>query len=134
MEIPVHRLKVLVLDSQPYQVMAMHQLLNGCGVYDVLTAESTEAACLSLMSQGRVDVLVCDVQPDTADGLALLRGLVGSGRVEAVMLFGSGEPALLDSATRAARALGYRVLGSQRKPATSAALLAMLPKGGQYQD
>lgn len=125
----MHRLKVLVLDSQPHQLLSLHAMLNDCGVYNVLVAESTQAACLSLMRRGRVDVLICDVHPDTADGLALLRGLVGSDRVGSVILFGSAGPERLASAVSAAWSLGFRVLGQQPKPATHAALHGML---GRY--
>lgn len=33
-------LKVLILEPDPFQMMALHQMLNAIGIYNVLTAPS----------------------------------------------------------------------------------------------
>ena len=44
----MHSLKVLILEDNSFQLMALHQMLNANGVFNVLTAESVEAARRSL--------------------------------------------------------------------------------------
>ena len=41
-------LKVLILEPNPFQLMALHQMLNAIGIYDVLTASSLASALCSL--------------------------------------------------------------------------------------
>ena len=36
----MHSLKVLLIEPHPYRLMALHQMLNAYGVYDVRVAES----------------------------------------------------------------------------------------------
>lgn len=49
----MHSLKVLVLEDNSFQLMALHQMLNANGVFNVLNAESVAAARQSLDSKGR---------------------------------------------------------------------------------
>ena len=49
-------LKVLILEPNPFQLMALHQMLNAIGIYDVLTAPSLASALSSLGHRGAVDV------------------------------------------------------------------------------
>ncbi len=37
-------LRILILEDNPFQLMALHQMLNANGVFDVLTAENVESA------------------------------------------------------------------------------------------
>ncbi|KPX81328.1 Response regulator/EAL domain protein [Pseudomonas meliae] len=71
--VTVHSLKVLILEDHPFQLMALHQMLNANQVFDVLAAESVEVARLSLQSRGPVDIAICDLQMDGPDGLELIR-------------------------------------------------------------
>ncbi|WP_166360061.1 EAL domain-containing response regulator [Pseudomonas akapageensis] len=119
-------LKVLILEDHPFQLMALHQMLNANGVFDVLTAESVESACRSLERRGRVDVAICDLQMPDADGLALIQHLANEGLAGALIVLSGAERNVLDNVSQLARQLGLRVLGSLQKPACAASLRKLL--------
>ncbi|MEG0861570.1 MAG: EAL domain-containing response regulator [Pseudomonas sp.] len=122
----MHTLKVLILEDHPFQLMALHQMLNANGVFDVLTADSVEAACQTLSRRGRVDIAICDLQMEGADGLALIRHLAESGLAKALVILSGAEPCVIDSVGALARQLGLNVLGCVQKPATSIVLHQLL--------
>ena len=122
----MHSLKVLVLEDSPFQLMAMHQMLNACSVFDVLTAESVEVACQCLENRGAVDIAVCDLQMDGKDGLAFIRHLAGTHLAKAVIICSSVERSLLDNVAQLARQQGLWVLGVLSKPASPATLHPLL--------
>ncbi|MFK8331621.1 EAL domain-containing protein [Pseudomonas sp. BJa5] len=122
----MHSLTVLVLEDHPFQLMALHQMLNANGVFDVLTAESVEAACQTLSRRGRVDIAICDLQMDGTDGLALIRHLADNDLAAALIILSGAEPCVIDSVGELARQLGLNVLGCLQKPANSLVLLQLL--------
>jgi EAL domain-containing protein (putative c-di-GMP-specific phosphodiesterase class I)/ActR/RegA family two-component response regulator len=124
----VRSLKVLILEDNPFQMMALHQMLNANQVFDVLTAESVEAAQRSLELRGPVDIAICDLQMDGQDGLSLIGHLAASGMARAVIILSSAEDTVLDSAAQLARQQGINVLGVMRKPASVAAIGGLLSK------
>jgi len=65
----VRSLNVLILEDNPFQLMALHQMLNANQVFNVLTAYSVEAAQQSLANRGGVDIAICDLQMEGQDGL-----------------------------------------------------------------
>lgn len=115
-------LKVLLVEDDSFQLMAMHQMLNACNIFDVMTAQSVEAAQGSLERRGPVDIAICDLQMDGPNGLDLLRHLAGNHLAKAVLVLSSAEQSVLDSVAHLARQQGLNVLGSLRKPATVAIL------------
>lgn len=119
-------LKVLVLEDSPFQLMAMHQMLNACSVFDVLTAESVEVACQCLENRGAVDIAICDLQMDGKDGLAFIRHLADTRLAAAVIICSSVERNLLDNVAQLARQQGLWVLGVLSKPASPATLHPLL--------
>lgn len=58
-------LKVLILEHNPFQLMALHQMVNAMGIYDVLTAPTLVSALRSLEHRGAVDIAICDLRPAT---------------------------------------------------------------------
>ncbi|MDD0976977.1 EAL domain-containing protein [Pseudomonas fontis] len=122
----MHELKVLILEDHSFQLMALHQMLNANGVYDVLTAESVEVAQQALSRRGRVDIAICDLQMDGSDGLELIRYLAESGLAASLIILSSAERGVIDSVGSLARQLGLRVLGCLQKPASSATLNKLL--------
>ncbi len=122
----MHSLKVLILEDHPFQLMALHQMLNANGVFDVLTADSVEAACQTLSRRGRVDIAICDLQMDGADGLALIRHLAEHQLAAALVILSGAEACVIDSVGALARNLGLNVLGCIEKPATSLVLHQLL--------
>ena len=119
-------LKVLVLEDSPFQLMALHQMLNACGVFDVLTAESVEVACQCLENRGAVDIAFCDLQMDGADGLTFIRHLADTRLAAALIICSSVERNLLENVAQLARQQGLWVLGALNKPAAPATLQPLL--------
>jgi EAL domain-containing protein (putative c-di-GMP-specific phosphodiesterase class I)/ActR/RegA family two-component response regulator len=124
----VRSLKVLILEDNPFQMMALHQMLNANQVFDVLTADNVEAAMGSLDRRGPVDIAICDLQMDGRDGLSLIGHLAATGLARSVIILSSAEQSVLDGAAQLARQQGIDVLGVMRKPASVAAIGALLSK------
>jgi CheY-like chemotaxis protein len=119
-------LKVLVLEDSPFQLMAIHQMLNASGVFDVLTAEDVDAACASLAHRGPVDVAICDLQLEAGDGVDLIDHLARHRLAHALIILSATERARLDQAARSARQQGLQVLAALQKPASSSVLHCLL--------
>ncbi|WP_439820744.1 response regulator [Pseudomonas sp. HLG18] len=89
-------LKILILEPNPFQLMALHQMLNAIGIYDVLTAPSLGSAKRSLERRGAVDITLCNPQLQSGDGLALIRYLADRQDARAMILLGAVAPSLLE--------------------------------------
>lgn len=122
----MHSLKILILEDHPFQLMALHQMLNASGVYDVLAAESVASAKEMLARHGPVDVAICDLYLDGDDGLSLIRHLAQERLASSLIILSDAEPVLLERVGELARQLGVRLLGSVAKPANSAILHRLL--------
>jgi CheY-like chemotaxis protein len=88
-------LKVLILEHNPFQLMALHQMLNAIGIYDVLTAPTLASALRSLRHRGGVDIAICDPQLKGGEGVALIRHLSQRQQAHALILLGRASPSLL---------------------------------------
>jgi CheY-like chemotaxis protein len=120
-------LRVLILEDNPFQLMALHQMLNASGVYDVLVAANLADACRSLARRGSVDLVICDLDPDRAgSGLDLVRHLAVSRQAEALIILSNADEALRESAARLARQSGLWVLAALSKPASTRTLHQLL--------
>lgn len=122
----MHSLKVLILEDHPFQLMALHQMLNAHGVFDVLAAESVPGAMRMLERRGAVDVAICDLYMDGPDGLAMIRHLAEQRLASALIVLSDAEPALLDTIAELTPQLGLRLLGCVPKPASGAVLHRLL--------
>ena len=112
-------LNVLILEDNPFQLMALHQMLNANGVFNVLTAESAETARRSLDSKGPVDVAICDLYLEQGDGLELIRELAERRLAQVLILLSNAEPDVLEGVANMARQLGLNVLACLPKPASA---------------
>ena len=121
-------LKVLILEDNAFQLMALHQMLNANGVFDVLTAENVESARQSLANRGPIDVAICDLQLEVGDALELIRSLGEGHEAQALIILSSAEQEVLEGAAHMARQQGLPVLGCLRKPASAAALADLLAR------
>ena len=119
-------LKVLVLEDSPFQLMVVHQTLNACGVFDVLTAESVPAAIQSLENRGAVDIAICDLHMEGRDGLDLIQHLAAHQLAKALVICSSAESDTIALAIHTAREQGLPVLGALPKPATANAVHELL--------
>ncbi|KWS22338.1 histidine kinase [Pseudomonas amygdali pv. ulmi] len=126
----VHSLKVLILEDHPFQLMALHQMLNANQVFDVLAAESVEVARLSLQSRGPVDIAICDLQMDGPDGLELIRFMAENGLARALIIVSSSAACVLEGVAQLALSQGLEVLGYVQKPASAAVLHDLLEAYG----
>ena len=119
-------LKVLVLEDSPFQLMAIHQMLNASGVFNVLTADTLEAAEASLANRGPVDIAICDLQLDKGDGVDLINHLARERLAHALIILSSTERRRLDGAAQSARQQGLHVLAALQKPASASVLHCLL--------
>ncbi|WP_219061319.1 EAL domain-containing protein [Pseudomonas sp. UMAB-08] len=122
----MNSLNVLILEDNPFQLMALHQMLNANQVFNVLAADSVAAAQQSLTNRGRVDIAICDLQMDGPDGLEMIRHLAETRQARAVIILSSTDTSVLDGAAHLARQQGLWVLGSLAKPASATALRKLL--------
>ncbi|WP_455769703.1 EAL domain-containing response regulator [Pseudomonas syringae] len=126
----MHSLKVLILEDHPFQLMALHQMLNANQVFDVLAADSVEVARLSLQSRGPVDIAICDLQMEGPDGLELIRFMAENGLARALIIVSCSAACVLEGVAQLALAQGLNVLGYMQKPASAGALYELLKAYG----
>ncbi|MDY7559276.1 EAL domain-containing response regulator [Pseudomonas sp. 10B1] len=119
-------LNVLILEDNAFQLMALHQMLNANQVFNVMTAHSVADARQSLANRGDVDIAICDLQMEGADGLEMIRYLAEGQRARAIIILSSSDRSVLDGAAYLARQQGLWVLGSLQKPASAAVLRELL--------
>ena len=116
---PMRSLNVLILEDNPFQLMALHQMFNANGVFNVLTAENVETARQSLDSKGPVDIGICDLYLEQGDGLELIRELAERRLAQVLILLSNAEPDVLEGVANMARQLGLKVLACLPKPASA---------------
>lgn len=119
-------LKVLILENNPFQLMALHQMLNAFRIFDVLTAESVGSARESLHKCGAVDVAICDLYMDSSLGLELISELARKRSARAVIILSAAAPPAIESAALMAGKQGLKVLGCLPKPVTLGGLGQLL--------
>ena len=118
-------LNLLILEDNPFQLMALHQMLNANGVFNVRAAETVETARQSLDSKGPVDIAICDLYLEQGDGLELIRELAERRLAQVLILLTNAEPDVLEGVANMACQLGLKVLACLPKPA-SAKLIGQL--------
>ncbi|MCU0074842.1 DNA-binding protein [Pseudomonas koreensis] len=119
-------LKVLILEPNPFQLMALHQMLNAIGIYDVLTAPSLGSAKRSLARRGAVDITLCNPQLQSGDGLALIRHLTDRQDTRALILLGGVAPGLLADLETSLGEHGILLLGRLHTPVSAVLMRALL--------
>lgn len=118
----MHTLNVLILEDNSFQLMALHQMLNANGVFNVLAAENVASARRSLESKGPVDIAICDLYLEQTDGLELIRDLALQQQAKALIILSDAEPDVLEGTAGMARELGLKVLACLPKPASAAVI------------
>lgn len=119
-------LKILLLEPNPFQLMALHQMLNAIGIYDVLTTPSLGAAKRSLERRGIVDIAICNPQLKGGDGVALIRHLVDRQEARALILLGVVAPSVLADLEPLLGDGGIRLLGRLHTPVSAVLMRNML--------
>ncbi|QKV66221.1 response regulator [Pseudomonas sp. 43A] len=119
-------LKVLILEPNPFQLMALHQMLNAIGIYDVLTASSLASALCSLGHRGVVDIAICDPQLKGGDGLALIRHVAVEREARALILLGAVAPSVLNDLQPLLCEHRLRLLGLLQTPVSAVLMRSLL--------
>ncbi|WP_438300791.1 response regulator [Pseudomonas sp. NMS19W] len=119
-------LRILLLEPNPFQLMALHQMLNAIGIYDVLTAPSLGAATRSLERRGAVDIAICNPQLRSGEGLALIRHLVARQEAQALILLGVVAPSVLADLEPLLEEDGMRLLGRLHTPVSAVLMRNLL--------
>jgi len=119
-------LKILILEHNPFQMMALHQMLNAVGIYDVLTAPSMAAALRSLGRRGAVDIALCDPQLKGGDGLALVRHLVEHHEARALILLGSVVSSVMPDLKALLATSDVKLLGHLHTPVSAVLMRRLL--------
>ena len=121
-------LKILILEPNPFQLMALHQMLNAIGIYDVLTAPSLASALSSLGRRGRVDIAICDPQLKGGDGLALIRHLATHQEAQALILLGVTASSLLTDLDDLIHHHELTLLGKLHTPVSAVLMRGLLDR------
>jgi EAL domain-containing protein (putative c-di-GMP-specific phosphodiesterase class I)/CheY-like chemotaxis protein len=116
---------VLVLEDHDFQRAVAIALLKDCGIEDVLSAATGDAA-LKLARSHPIHVLVCDLQTPGMDGVELLRHVAEEKLANAVIIASAMDPALIGTVEEMARSHGLQVLGAVEKPLTRSRLQSLL--------
>lgn len=121
-------LKILLLEPDPFQLMALHQMLNAIGIYDVLTAPSLGAAKRSLDRRGAVDIAICNPQLKSGEGLALINHLVARRDAQALILLGVVAPSVLADLESLLEESGVQLLGRLYTPVSAVLMRNLLDR------
>jgi CheY-like chemotaxis protein len=119
-------LKILILEHNPFRMMALHQMLNAIGVYDVLAASSMAQARCSLEHRGAVDIALCDPQLQGGDGVALVRHLAQHREARALILLGSVASSVMSDLTALLADSDVRLLGHLHSPVSAVLMRGLL--------
>lgn len=119
-------LKILILEPNPFQLMALHQMLNAIGIYDVLTAPSLTSAKRSLARRGTVDIVICNPQIKGGDGLALIQHLTAQHEALALILLGPVAQSLITDLELFVREHRINLLGRLHTPVSAVLMRDLL--------
>ncbi|WP_190285662.1 EAL domain-containing response regulator [Montanilutibacter psychrotolerans] len=119
------RLRTIVIDDDPFFVELLCALLRDAGLNEIDVATSGDDA-LSKIGPTPPDLLVCDLNMPTMDGVQLLQAVASLGVRPSIILVSGEDVRVLDATRRFAEAIGLPVLGVLSKPISSDALLDLL--------
>lgn len=119
-------LKVLILQDNPFQLMTLHQMLNAFRIFDVLTAETVEAARRSVAKCGAIDIAICELSRDERACFELISELAKKRGARALIILSCAPLHVIDSATSLAHEEGLKVLGCLPNPVTPQVLEQLL--------
>jgi EAL domain-containing protein (putative c-di-GMP-specific phosphodiesterase class I) len=120
-------LDLMVVEDHDFQRETLVEMLNRLRAKSVHSASDGRKA-LDVLAQLRspVDVIICDIEMPSMDGLEFMRRIGQAGFRGSVIIASSLDPALLAAAETMTEAYGIRLLGTMSKPITQAALEARL--------
>ena len=115
------RLRVMLLDDDPFMLELLHGMLDELGSFDVLR-ETCARSALRTLPTNAPDLLVCDLSLPEMDGIEFMQAASRTGFAGSVVLLSGLDKGVRNAAEGLASAYGLRVLGSFAKPLSLDAL------------
>ncbi|MEP6503252.1 MAG: EAL domain-containing protein [Betaproteobacteria bacterium] len=121
---------ILLVDDDPIMLSAQSHMLRSMGYEHVASVGNAHAAYDLLNSRQAlrqpIDIIICDLNMPEIDGIEFLQMLNAANFVCGVILL-SGEGArIMHTVQKLLRGRGLRILGALKKPASRAAVQALL--------
>lgn len=114
--------RALLVDDDPvFRALAEDMVLDA-GVASTKVAENGHQALACLDSGYAPDLLMCDLNMPTHDGVSLMRSLADRGYPGNVLIVSGEAGAVIEAVSRLARLQGLNVIGALRKPLSTLAL------------
>ncbi len=120
-------LRCLVVDDHPFQRKVVRTMLLRLGINQVTEASDGKEA-LEQVGAETPDVVLCDLQMPSMDGVELLRHLGQGGYEGGVILMSGVDPRVLATAEMVARSYRLTLLGALPKPVQSGPLRELLAR------
>ncbi len=119
---------VLLVDDDPYFIQLLDHQLRGLGVSQLRHASSGGQALFELNQAPQTELILCDLQMPTMNGVEFLHQLEYLGYTGSVILVSGEEPRVLQSVAELVQAYGMSLLGALSKPVDRGALQALLSR------
>ena len=119
-------LVVLVVEDHDFQRRALVHMMRSLGAVEVLEAADGAKALQALADSPAVDLILCDLDMPTMDGLEFMRHFGQTGSKAGVIISSAHDSNVINSVQIMTQAYGVRLLGVIQKPATRRAVSALL--------
>lgn len=128
MNVELSKLRVMVVEDDPFLADLTSRQLSKLGVASVDRAEDGKAAIDCLADGTDIDVMFVDLNMPGMDGIELLRHLAEATLDVAIVLVSGEDPRVLQTAEDIGKAHGLPVLGALPKPLKGPAIKTMLDR------
>lgn len=119
--------RVLLVDDEPFIRTLTARLLREIGCTDFIEAGNGREALAALEApDANIDLILCDLSMPDMDGVEIVRHLASRNERAALAFLSGADSSVLRAAESLARAYRLNMLGCVPKPATPAALRAVL--------
>lgn len=120
-------LRIVAVDDESFQLKLLSRQLESQGAPGAELFSDAALALRRIREPGRApDLVCCDLQMPTMDGIEFVRHLAEAGYRGAVVLISGEDGRILQTAERLARSQGLRVVGALPKPVGAEHLRAVL--------
>ncbi len=109
---------VLIAEDHDFQRRALAHMMRALGADDVLEAANGAEALERLHAASGVDLILCDLDMPTMDGMEFMRHLGQLGSAAGVIITSAHDSNVINSVQIMTQAYGVRLLGVIEKPAT----------------